>query len=147
MKTRMCPSASSAPGRLGRCSRIQSWPAALCRTERPDTRPHAGGASSQNYLAKPRAFTHGHMTAFVPPLNSCKVALESRAVPHMTRSYSSTPCNVKICFDVSIDIRLNSIGTALSWWSVARPHLGTIRCSGPFYPNNSQWYSTDLGFR
>ena len=27
----------------------------------------------------------GHMTAFVPPLNSCNVALESRAVPHMER--------------------------------------------------------------
>jgi hypothetical protein len=27
----------------------------------------------------------GHMTAFVPPPNSCNVALDSRAVPHMTR--------------------------------------------------------------
>jgi hypothetical protein len=84
MKTRMCPSESSAPGRLGHCSRIPSWPAAICRTERPDTRPHTGGIES-NYLAKPGAFTHGHMTAFVPPPNSCNVALESRAVPHMTQ--------------------------------------------------------------
>jgi hypothetical protein len=35
---------------------------------------------------------------------------------------------------VSIDIRLNSIGTALSWWSVARPHLGTSDAVGRSTP-------------
>src|ERR1700733_9124034 len=31
----------------------------------------------------------GHMTAFVPPPNSCNVALESMGVPHMTRDCAS----------------------------------------------------------
>jgi hypothetical protein len=78
---------------------------------RDQLHPAAHGAKHPAPMMSPAQASRASSVArtLVKKASTCARRSSRRS---MTRSCSSTPCNVKICFDVSIDIRLNSIGTA-----------------------------------